>query len=114
MQASSDEESGSDETSSGTSEGSSEGSSDEESEEEEDEETTTPAPNKRKAEAEVAPAAKKTRTESKGDEAIERNLFVGHLSYNVDEEWLTREFESFGELSGVRVITDRDSGRSKG
>lgn len=49
-----------------------------------------------------------------GDEATERNLFVGRLSYNIDEEWLTREFESFGELSGVRVITDRDSGRSKG
>lgn len=42
------------------------------------------------------------------------NLFVGNLSWNVDEEWLTREFEEFGELAGVRIITDRDSGRSKG
>ena len=107
MQVSSDEESGSDDTSSGTSDG----SSDEESEEEE---TATPAPKKRKAEAEAAPAAKKTKTEPMGDEATEKNLFVGRLSYNVDEEWLTREFESFGELSGVRVITDRDTGRSKG
>lgn len=109
-EASSDEESGSDDTSSGTSDG----SSDEESEEEDEEETVVPAPKKRKAEAEAAPAAKKTKTEPKGDEATERNLFVGRLSYNVDEEWLTREFENFGELSGVRVITDRDSGRSKG
>ncbi|CAD6571172.1 MAG: hypothetical protein ASARMPREDX12_004152 [Alectoria sarmentosa] len=108
-EASSDDESGSDATSSGTSEG----SSDEESEEE-DEETVATAPKKRKAEAEAAPAAKKTKTEPLGDEAASRNLFVGRLSYNVDEEWLTREFESFGELSGVRVITDRDSGRSKG
>lgn len=42
------------------------------------------------------------------------NLFVGNLSWNVDEDWLTREFEEFGELSGVRIITDRESGRSKG
>ena len=107
---SSDEESGSDDTSSGTSEG----SSDDESEEDEDEETSTPAPKKRKAEAEADPVSKKTKTEPMGDEATERNLFVGRLSYNVDEEWLTREFESFGELSAVRVITDRDTGRSKG
>lgn len=42
------------------------------------------------------------------------NLFCGNLSWNVDEEWLTREFEKFGELSGVRIITDRETGRSKG
>ena len=42
------------------------------------------------------------------------NLFIGNLSWNVDEEWLTQEFEGFGELAGVRIITDRESGRSKG
>lgn len=42
------------------------------------------------------------------------NLFIGNLSWNVDEEWLTRHFEEFGELQGVRIITDRESGRSKG
>lgn len=42
------------------------------------------------------------------------NLFVGNLSWNVDEDWLSREFEEYGELAGVRIITDRDSGRSKG
>lgn len=74
----------------------------------------TPAPKKRKADADAAPAAKKSKTEPVGGEVSDRNLFVGHLSYNVDEEWLTREFESFGELSGVRIITDRETGRSKG
>ena len=43
-----------------------------------------------------------------------KNLFVGSLSWNVDEEMLTREFAGFGELSGVRVISDRATGRSKG
>ena len=36
------------------------------------------------------------------------------MSWNVDDEWLYREFEEFGELTGARVVTDRDSGRSKG
>ncbi|KAM0802358.1 hypothetical protein BDR22DRAFT_879954 [Usnea florida] len=108
-EASSEDDSGSDDTSSGTSE-----SSDEESDEEDEEETVDPAPKKRKAEAEATPAVKKTKTEPMGDEATQRNLFVGRLSYNVDEEWLTREFESFGELSAVRVITDREANRSKG
>ncbi|KAF2270483.1 RNA-binding domain-containing protein, partial [Lojkania enalia] len=43
-----------------------------------------------------------------------KNLFVGNLSWNVDEEWLNREFEKFGEILGVRIITDRDTGRAKG
>lgn len=36
------------------------------------------------------------------------------MSWNVDNEWLYREFEEFGELTGARVITERESGRSKG
>jgi nucleolin len=36
------------------------------------------------------------------------------LSWNVDDEWLYREFQEFGELTGTRVISDRESGRSKG
>ena len=45
---------------------------------------------------------------------MSKNLFVGGLSWNVDEEWLSREFEEFGELVSVRVITHADSGKSKG
>lgn len=60
------------------------------------------------------PATKKFKTEAAGDDAGKKNLFVGQLSWNVDEDWLTREFEPYGELTGVRVITDKNSGRSKG
>jgi nucleolin len=49
-----------------------------------------------------------------GNAAATGNLFVGNLSWNVDEEWLRSEFEEFGELSGVRIVTDRESGRSRG
>lgn len=102
----------SDEDGSG-SEGTSSGTSDESSSEEESEKEA-PAPKKRKAEAEAAPVSKKAKTDPGNDDAAKKNLFVGHLSYNVDEEWLTREFEEFGELSRVSVIMDRETGRSKG
>lgn len=70
---------------------------------------------KRKAEHAIDQTPKKTKVTVNGEQKdAVSNLFVGNLSWNVDEEWLTREFEEFGELSGVRVITDRDSGRSKG
>lgn len=36
------------------------------------------------------------------------------MSWNIDEDWLRREFEHFGTITGCRVITDRESGRSKG
>ena len=42
------------------------------------------------------------------------NIYVGNLSFEVTEEDLRQAFESFGQLSSVRVITDRDTGRSKG
>lgn len=71
-------------------------------------------PAKRKADSEALPALKKSKTEAAGSDAGKKNLFVGQLSWNVDEEWLTREFERFGELSGVRVMTDKNTGRSKG
>ncbi|KAK5168511.1 hypothetical protein LTR04_006589 [Oleoguttula sp. CCFEE 6159] len=75
-----------------------------------------PASKKRKADTSATPAAKKSKTADAAEAAPEgiKNLFVGSLSWNVDEDWLTREFEEFGEIVGCRVITDRDSGRSKG
>lgn len=71
-------------------------------------------PTKRKADSEALPASKKSKTQASDSDAGKKNLFVGQLSWNVDEEWLTREFESFGELSGVRIITDKGTGRSRG
>ena len=71
-------------------------------------------PPKRKAETEPLPASKKSKIQASGSDTGKKNLFVGQLSWNVDAEWLTREFESFGELSGVRIITDKDTGRSRG
>ncbi|OAG21686.1 hypothetical protein CC77DRAFT_917230, partial [Alternaria alternata] len=69
---------------------------------------------KRKAEEAAAPAIKKTKTEEPAAEEGVKNLFVGNMSWNIDEDWLRREFEGFGEIVGCRVITDRETGRAKG
>ena len=42
------------------------------------------------------------------------NIYVGNLSYEVNENDLTEVFESYGTVSSSRVITDKYSGRSKG
>ncbi|MFC2112445.1 RNA recognition motif domain-containing protein [Bacteroidota bacterium] len=42
------------------------------------------------------------------------NIYVGNLSYEVDENDLTEVFEAYGTVNSSRVITDRNSGRSKG
>ena len=41
-------------------------------------------------------------------------LYVGNLSYQVTDSDLRDLFAPFGEPDSARVITDRDSGRSKG
>lgn len=42
------------------------------------------------------------------------NIYVGNIAYSMSEEDLKDEFEKFGEVSVVKIITDRDTGRSKG
>ncbi|XP_010244158.1 PREDICTED: glycine-rich RNA-binding protein 4, mitochondrial [Nelumbo nucifera] len=41
-------------------------------------------------------------------------LFVGGLSWAVDEKSLKDAFSSFGEVTEVRIMYDRDTGRSRG
>ncbi len=41
-------------------------------------------------------------------------LFVGNLPWSVGDEELARVFSSHGEVQSARVITDRDTGRSRG
>lgn len=42
------------------------------------------------------------------------NIYVGNLSYNATEEDVRNAFEQFGQVSSVSLITDRETGRSKG
>ena len=41
-------------------------------------------------------------------------IYVGNLSYDVTEEELRQEFQAFGEVESVSIITDKYSGRPKG
>jgi len=41
-------------------------------------------------------------------------IYVGNLSYEVTEEELRQEFEAFGQVTSVNIITDKYSGRPKG
>ncbi|KAK6925110.1 RNA recognition motif domain, partial [Dillenia turbinata] len=41
-------------------------------------------------------------------------VFVGGISYGTDEQALRETFGHYGEVIEARVITDRDSGRSRG
>jgi len=42
------------------------------------------------------------------------NLYVGNLSYDMSEENLRTEFAEYGEVQSAKIITDRDTGRSRG
>jgi len=41
-------------------------------------------------------------------------IYVGNLSYEVTEEELRQEFEAFGKVESVDIITDKYSGRPRG
>lgn len=43
-----------------------------------------------------------------------KKLYVGNLPFNLDEETLASAFAEFGQVDSARIITDRDTGRSKG
>ncbi len=43
-----------------------------------------------------------------------QNLFVGSLAYATTDDALKAFFEEIGEVTSARVITDRDTNRSKG
>ena len=43
-----------------------------------------------------------------------QNLFIGSLAYATTDDTLKAHFEQIGPVESARVITDRDSGRSKG
>jgi RNA recognition motif-containing protein len=42
------------------------------------------------------------------------NIYVGNMSYEVNEEDLQEAFEAFGQVESVRIIKDKYSGQSKG
>jgi RNA recognition motif-containing protein len=43
-----------------------------------------------------------------------KNIFVGNLSFNTSEDELRQMFEPFGQVDRISIMTDRDTGRSRG
>jgi len=62
-----------------------------------------------------------SRYEEKGDDArdskeedMNKKLYVGGLAYSVTDSQLQQVFASHGKVESAKVITDRDSDRSRG
>jgi len=69
----------------------------------------------------TARIAKETAAETKpyGDESRKsggegKTLHIGNLSYDTREQDLRDLFDSHGKIESARIVTDRDSGRSRG
>lgn len=42
------------------------------------------------------------------------NIFIGNLPYKIQESELRELFEDYGELTSLKIITDKQTGQSKG
>jgi RNA recognition motif-containing protein len=42
------------------------------------------------------------------------NIYVGNLSYGMSEDELRNAFGEFGDVSSVKILMDRETGRSRG
>lgn len=42
------------------------------------------------------------------------NMYVSNLSFHTGEEDLRKLFDKFGQVSSVKIITDKETGRSRG
>lgn len=45
---------------------------------------------------------------------MSQKLYVGNLPYNTDDDTLKNHFAQYGSVLSAKVITDRDTGRSRG
>jgi len=43
-----------------------------------------------------------------------KNIFVGNLDFNTSEDELRTLFATYGQVDRVSIMTDRDTGRSRG
>ena len=45
---------------------------------------------------------------------MSKNIYVGNMNYSTSEDELRDLFEQYGTVESVKIISDRDTGRSKG
>jgi RNA recognition motif-containing protein len=59
-------------------------------------------------------SGKKERAARRSDASGKVELYVGNLSYDVDDKELGKAFQEFGKVASARIITNRFNGKSKG
>jgi RNA recognition motif-containing protein len=42
------------------------------------------------------------------------NIYVGNLSYGMSEDELREAFSAYGDVTSVKILSDRETGRSRG
>jgi RNA recognition motif-containing protein len=42
------------------------------------------------------------------------NIYVGNLSYGMTEDELREAFAAYGDVASVKILSDRETGRSRG
>lgn len=91
-------------------------SSDSESEDEEKKESESEKESESDSDSKKRSASEESEeSEAKKAKTEPTTVFVGRLSWNVDDDWLKREFEHIGDVISARVIVDRqNNNRSKG
>lgn len=92
-------------------------SSGEESESAEEKPAAAEKPSKKRKAEEEPEAAEASAKKTKSDgEASEKSstLWVGNLGWGVDDNALYEEFQNIEGIVGARVVTDKESGRSRG
>ncbi len=45
---------------------------------------------------------------------MSNKIYVGNLPYSIDDQSLVHNFSEYGGVTSAKVMTDRDTGRSKG
>lgn len=43
-----------------------------------------------------------------------KNIFVGNLDFNTSEDEIRQLFQAYGQVDRISIMTDRDTGRSRG
>ena len=67
---------------------------------------------KKAKKAEEKPFEKRKPHPAPTDGSVE--IYVGNLSYDMTEDQLRKEFEAYGKVNSVRLVTNRSNGKSKG
>jgi RNA recognition motif-containing protein len=45
---------------------------------------------------------------------VSKTLYVGNLPWTISEQELTTSFEAHGQVISARIVTDRETGKSRG